>query len=891
MSAERWLTTLRLRWRSLVGGRELDRELDDELSFHIDRQVELNIANGMTPEAARTAALRSIGGVEQRKEEMRDERRVAVVENVVRDIRMAFRQLAKQPAFTVAAILSLALGIGANTAIFQLINALSLRVLPVRAPEELVEVQLTGEGRAGRHTGRNRQVSLPQYESLQQRAQAFSSVLAFGDTRFNLATRGEIRYVEGLWVSGSFFETLGVQPLVGRLISPADDRPGCGDSVAVISYPLWQTEFGGRRDIVGQTVPGANAPVPIIGVTPPNFFGVEVGRQFSVAMPICSANATRRDHWWLAMLGRLHPGWTRQQAQAQIQSVIEDVQRETVPDYRAEWAAKYLKMGVNVVDASAGVSPLRRSYERPLGILMAITALVLLIAAVNLANLLLARATARSQEFAVRLALGGSRARVLQQVLTESLLLGIMGSTAAVLVAWLVSQSIPPLISTATDPVRLELSIDWRLFGFTALVGLVTAMTFGAAPAAHAARSSLLRGSGRSAAGNDGLRLRKLLVATQMAITLVLLFGGLLFLRTFRNLSTQDTGVHERGVLVANLFFSERESPVEKRVAAYRVFDERLGSLPGVVSLAEAYTTPLGGSFSDTAIEVDGKPKGESNRNRVSAGYFATLGTPMLAGRDFDDRDGPGSGRVAIVNEAFARHFFGGDAMNRLFTVPDDRGGQGQELQVVGVVATQKYLDIRESDPRIFFVPSIQDEPPRTIRRYVIRSTRPPAQMMTAVTAAVAALDPNVTLRYATLDDQLRDSMLQERLMARIAAIFGGVALLLAVVGLYGVVSYSVASRLPEIGVRVALGASRSRILSMVLSDVGRMMIAGVIVGSVLALFAARGVGSLLYGLEPDDPVTLAMAAGVLTIAGLLSATFPARRAAGVDPVRALRES
>ena len=426
-------------------------------------------------------------------------------------------------------------------------------------------------------------------------------------------------------MSGSFFETLGVQPLVGRLISPADDRAGCGDSVAVISYPLWQSEFGGRPDIVGQTVPGANAPVSIIGVTPPNFFGVEVGRQFSVAMPICSANATRRDHWWLATLGRLKPGWTRQQAHAQLQGVIEEVQRETVPDYRAEWAAQYLEMDTELVDASAGVSPLRRSYQRPLVILMAIAALVLLIAAVNLANLLLARATARTQEFAVRLALGGSQGRVLQQVFTESLLLALLGSIAAVGVAAVVSQSIPPLMSTVVDRVHLDLAIDWTLFGFTALLGIITALIFGMAPAVHAARSSLVRGASRGAAGNDGLRLRKLLVATQVAVTLVLLFGGLLFLRTFRNLATQDTGVHERGIVVASLFFNERAYPVEKRIPAFRVIDERLRHLPGVVSVAETYTTPLGGSFSDTAIEIDGKSKGSSNRNQVSAGYFATL--------------------------------------------------------------------------------------------------------------------------------------------------------------------------------------------------------------------------------------------------------------------------
>ncbi|MGH9200267.1 MAG: ADOP family duplicated permease, partial [Vicinamibacterales bacterium] len=662
-------------------------------------------------------------------------------------------------------------------------------------------------------------------------------------------------------------------------------------SVAVISYALWQNEFGGRADIVGQTLPGFRAPVSIIGVTPPSFFGVEVGRLFGVAMPICSANATRRDHWWLATLGRLKPGWTREQAQAHLQPVLAGVQRETLPDYREEWAAQYLKMGADVVDASAGVSPLRRSYQRPLGILMGIAALVLLIAAVNLANLLLARATARTQEFAVRLALGGSRARVLQQTFTESLLLAVLGSIAGVGVAVLVSQSIPPLISTVVDQVHLDLSIDWRLFAFTALVGIGTAVIFGTAPAVRAARSSLLRGTGRSAAARNGLRLRRTLVALQVAVTLVLLFGGLLFLRTFRNLATQDVGVNHRGVVVANLFFSESAYPLEKRVPAFRLFDERLRTLPGVVSLAEVYTTPLGGSFSDTDIEIDGKSKGNSNRNRVSSGYFATLGTHVISGRDFDERDVPGAPRVAIVNESFARTFFDGAAMGRRFSVPDDRGGPGQELEIVGVVADQKYLDIREANPRIFFVPSLQDEPPRLIRRYVIRSTQQPGQTVAAVTAAVAALDPTVTMRYSTLDDQIRDSMLQERLMACLAAIFGGVALLLAVVGLYGVVSYTVASRLPEIGVRVALGASRPRILTMVLGDVGRMMSVGILVGSLLALLAARAVGSLLYGLGPDDPLTLAMAAGVLTAAGVLSAFFPARRAAGIDLVRALRES
>jgi putative ABC transport system permease protein len=879
-----------LRLRSLISGAAVDRELDEELRFHVERQTEANVADGMTPQAARTAALRAIGGVEQRKEECRDTRRVSTIENLGRDVRMAFRQMRKQPGFTATAILSLALGIGANTAIFQLLNALSLRTLPVTAPRELAEIRLTGDGRAGRHTGRNRQVSLPQYQELIRRQQAFSSLVAFGDTRFNLSPRGEIRYVDGLWVSGNFFETLGVKATVGRLIAPADDLTGCGTGVAVISHPLWQNQFGGRADIVGQTVPlGANR-VPIVGVTAPGFFGVEVGRQFGVAMPICASGNTRRDHWWLATIGRLKPGWTRAQARAHVQGLLPDVQREVMPDFRADWAALYEKMGVDIVDASAGVSPLRRSYQRPLWILMAVAALVLLIASVNLANLLLARASARRQEFAVRLALGGTRARVIQQVLTESLSLAALGSLAAVGVAIAMSRSIPPLISTVVDRIHLDLSLDWRAFGFTALAGTLTALIFGLAPAFRLSRTSVGRSS-RGHATNDGGGLRRTLVAAQIAITLVLLFGSLLFLRTFRNLATQDIGVSERGVVVANAFFLDEAMPAEKRGAAYRDLDQRLQALPGVVSMADAYTTPLGGSFSDTDIEIDHKFVGNANVNQVGAGYFTTLGTRLLAGRDFDARDLPGATRVAIVTQSFAEAYFKGPAVGRHFTIPNDiQREDGTEYEVVGMIADQKYLDLREARPKILFRPSSQETAPGTTRRYVIRSTEPPQQTMAAISAAIGAFDPTATIRYSLLDRQVDEAMLQERLMARLSAIFGTVALLLAVVGLYGVVSYTVASRRAEIGVRVALGASRPRILSMILADVGKIMAAGIVVGAVLALGAGRGIDSLLYGLDAGDPTTLLIAAGVLIAAGLLSAAWPAKRAASVDPVSALRE-
>lgn len=483
MPFDRLLRVIRLRLRSILSRAEVERELDEELHYHVERQIEANLASGMSSEEARRAALRAFGGLEQRKEECREARGLSSIENLSRDVRLALRQLRRQPAFGRRRRFARP-WIGANTAIFQLLNALSLRTLPVRAPHELVEIRLTGDGRDGRHTGRNRQVSLPQYREFVNRQQAFASMLAFGDTRFNLAAAGEVRYVDGLWVSGSFFEMLGVAPAVGRLITPADDRPGCGAStVAVISHALWQSEFGGRADIVGQALPFRGLRVPIIGVTPPGFYGVEVGRQFGAALPLCASGYERSDHWWLAALGRLEPGWTRQAAEIHLARLMPVVQRETMPAYRPELATEYLRMGVEVVDASAGVSPLRQTYQRPLAILMFIAALVLLIASMNLANLLLARATTRRMEFAVRLALGGSRGRVLQQVLVESGVIALLGAVAALGVASLMSRSIPPLISTTVDRIHLDLSLDWMMYGFTAAVAMATGLVFGAAPA------------------------------------------------------------------------------------------------------------------------------------------------------------------------------------------------------------------------------------------------------------------------------------------------------------------------------------------------------------------------------------------------------------------------
>jgi predicted permease len=410
------------------------------------------------------------------------------------------------------------------------------------------------------------------------------------------------------------------------------------------------------------------------------------------------------------------------------------------------------------------------------------------------------------------------------------------------------------------------------------------------APALRAARTSMLGACARGTAGNTGLALRRSLVAVQIALTLVLLFAGLLFLRTFRNLSTLDTGVDAAGVLVANVFLPERRYPVETRQTALAALDDRVRAVSGVLNLAEAFTTPLSGSFRDTSIVIDGNNVGESNVNEVSPSYFATLGTRVIAGRDIDARDIVGSRRVALVNESFAADFLPGAPIGQRFTIPNDRNGPGTEFEVIGVVANQKYLDLREASPRILYTASAQNPLPGLTRRYVIRSARPMPELMRAVSAALAASDPTLSVRYATLKTQVDEAMLRERLMARLSALFGGVALVLATIGLYGVVTYTVARRRAEIGVRVALGASRRQIAAMILGGIGRVLLAGVASGGVLALLVGRGIASLLYGVEPSDVSTLLVGSVILAVAGLISAALPARKAAGLDPVSALRE-
>jgi putative ABC transport system permease protein len=871
----------------------IERDLDEELASYTALVADEQMRRGLSAADARRAALLELEGADQVKERVRDVRTGAILETAWREFRLATRFLARTPGFTIAAVLSLGLGIGANTAIFQLLNALSFRGLPVERPEELVQIRPVGEGRAGRQTGRNRQVSAPMWHQIRDHQSAFAEVFAFGDTRFNLAPTGEVRYVEGLWVSGGFFQALGIRPAVGRLFTREEDRPGCGYFGAVISHGLWQRDFSGRADVVGQILSVGEQRVPVLGVTPASFFGVEVGRRFDVALPICSSGFDRPNHFWLAVLGRLKPGGPLAQANEQLAALGPRILRETVPpSYRPDMVEKYLKMRLEATSASSGVSPLRSSYSRPLWVLMAIAGMVLLVAATNLANLMLARSTAREHEFAIRLAIGGSRARIVRQVMTEGFVLAGAGAAVGLLLARWSAGALVSSIGTAVDPIYLDLTLDWRVLGLASLVACASCVLFAVAPAFRAASApaTIALGGRGTAAGRGRMRLSRTLVAAQVGLSFVLVFGAGLFARSFQNLTTVEAGFRMEGVLLAHAFFREAALPTERRVVFYRELLDRFRAIPGVTAAASASSPPLSGSFWDTEIKVDSHTVGMTNVNQVTPDYFRVMSTPLLVGRDFNDRDTTASPRVAVVSETFARKFLGGGpVVGRTVAMLNAPGEPDTLFQIVGLVRDSKYHNLRQDFQPILFIADDPSEDPGLTQRFALRSTRPPADLMNDVKRIIAEASPTASVRFDVLETQARQTLLRERLIAALSSGFGLLAVALATIGVFGVVSYGVSRRQNEIGVRTALGARRAQIVGMIIGEVMRVVAIGLAAGAAAALLVSRYAATLLFGLEPHDAVTLASAAAALILTGLAAAFVPAYSAARVSPVAALR--
>jgi putative ABC transport system permease protein len=832
-----------------------------------------------------------------------------LLEGLWQDFRYGARLLRMNPGFFAVATISLALGIGANTAIFQLLNAVRLRMLPVAHAEQLAELQIAENEHCcnGNFSDRRPNFTFAQWEQIRDHQQAFSDLFAWGDTAFNLAVGGEARFAQGLWVSGRFFKTLGVQPLIGRVIADEDDRAGCGAPGTVISYAFWQREFGGDAQVLGKKVSLDGHPIEVMGVTPPEFFGVEVGRNFDVAVPICAepmingenSHTAKRHHWWLAVIGRLKPGWTVERATAQGAAMSPAVFESTVPpNYRADMAKFYAEYKLTAMPAGSGVSSLRKQYEQPLLLLLGIAGLALLIACANLANLTLARASTREREMAVRLAIGADRGRLIRQLLAESLLLTIIGTALGVLLAQLLGNNLVTFLSTGDDPLYLKLSPDWRVLAFTSGVAILTCILFGLTPALRATQTNpgaAMKASGRGlTADRQRFGLRRVLVISQVALCMVLLIGALLFVGSLRNLMTVDAGFRQDGLLIARVDISRLNYPTARRSLFYREILDRLRSTPGVENAATANIVPISGSGWNEAIEIPGESAKERMVpwfNRISAGYFKTMDTPLLAGRDFDDHDTPSSTEVAIVNQEFSKKFLGGkNPIGKQIRVLVGPGEPQRVYQIVGLIRNSKYRRLRDDFIPTAFVAESQEKEPGLGAHFILRSRLPIGAVMQAVKKTILAQNADTSVQFQVFKTQVQESLLKERLMATLSGFFGFLAAILATVGLYGVISYMVARRRNEIGIRIALGASRVNVMRLVLREATMLIVIGLVIGSALAIVVARTASSLLYGLKPGDPWTVGLADALLAAVAIFASLLPALRAARLEPMVALRE-
>lgn len=831
-----------------------------------------------------------------------DERSGSLLRGWWHDLRHGARLLRKAPGFAIIAIVSLALGIGANTTIFQLLDAVRMRMLPVESPQELVRVRVATKDRRGDFYSPYADLTYGVWDQLRQEQQAFSSVAAWSPFPFNLGNGGEARYANAILVSGEFFHVLGVQPVLGRLISPSDDYRGCGAQGAVVSYAFWQREFGGQANAIGRTLTLNGHVFPVMGVTPQSFFGMIVGDQFDVAIPLCSeplftpapSLMERRSSWWLGVVGRLNPGWTVERTTAHLAAISGPMFASTVPDdLGAPERKQWLNFRLKALPLATGVSNLRSSYEDPLWLLLALSGVVLLIACANLANLLLARASVRQREMALRLTLGASRARLLRQMLAESLLLAFAGAAAGALLAQFLSRVLVALLGTSHSRVFVELTPDWRVLGFATALAIVTCVLFGLMPAIQASQTEpgiALKSNARgTTSGRGRFRLRRGLVIAQVALSLVLLAGAFLFVGSFEKLANLNAGFAQDHVLVTEVDWTALHLSKERVPEFYRALLERMRAVPGVSAAAELQIVPMSHNGWDDEVDVpNGPQRVDVNFNRVSPGYFQAMEVPLLVGRDFAEEDTPDSPAVAIVNQALVRKLFGEE--NPIGKVIRHSSDAKESYRIVGVVSDTKFYDMREQAVPIAWLSFTQAVGPAPGTNLMIRSEQPLLPLIATLKHELAEISPALSVEFAPLKTQIRDSLLRERLMAMLSGFFGALATILAMVGLYGVISYVVAQRRTEIGVRMALGANRRDVVRMVLSEVGVLLGVGVAVGTGLTLLLGPAASSMLYGMKSYDPLTLAAASVAMGVVALLASLMPARRAATVDPMVALRE-
>ena len=890
---------------------DLERELNEELRYHVEREEQLRIRNGSSVEEAHLAALKSFGGLEQSKEECRDARGVRLIEDLWQDLRYGARMLIKNPGFTAVAVIALALGIGANTAIFTLFSAVLLKPLPVPAPEELVLFDDTlGEGTTTGDPSPEQWhlFSSASYKYFRDHSEAFQSLCAFrsGESRLSVRRPGGSESTERAQahlVSGNYFDVMRIKPLLGRNLSESDDTPSASPS-AVISYGYWKQQLNGDSAIVGQSIILNETSFTIAGVMPPEFFGERVRKAPDLWVPLAFQPQIERSEsfledqkvYWLTLMGRLKPGVSLQQAQTAVNTGLKQFQFDQAGSSITEERRKEISGSyVQFVDGSRGISGLRFMYARPLWMLMVVVILVLLIACANVGNLLLARSTARQSEISLRLALGATRFRLIRQLLTESVLLAVLGGLCGVLLArWGVSV----LVTLVAKTSPLNVSPDALTLSFTIGISLLAGLLFGLAPAIRTSNRDLTAGLKERSrtSGHGRFGLAPVLVVSQVVLSMVLLTGSVLFARSLMKLAEEEVGFNRDNVLLVGIDPRLAGYKPAQLSSFYRELLDQVSALPGVRSATLATYSPMSGSNRSSSVTVDGFQPRQGEDMSVSdilAGpkYCETFGVPVLLGREFTLNDTEAGQKVAVVNKAFADYYYGdANPIGKRIHFGDDEK-DAVSLEIVGVIGNMKFQNARNKPLRTVYRPILQIGDSQALTSNLeIRTLGDPASLTPSVRQVIERLDSKLPIfGVTTLREQFSGTVKQEQLIAEIVGFFGLLALFLSCVGLYGLMAHAVARRTNEIGIRMALGADRRGIVWMVLRESLLLVFVGVTIGIPAALVAGRLVASQLFGMTSTDPVSLFGAAILLLAVAALAGFIPALRASRVDPMVALR--